>query len=248
MALLDMARARHGEVRLLPESRTAERITPRLLIFHSIVGSARSAHGHFLNGSNLESTFIVAKSGLIWQTMDTERQADANYRANRIAGSVETGDDGDPNSDPWTPQQLDALAWIAWQYHQLHGVPLRRADRPDGAGIGYHTLFGAPSPWTPVAKSCPGIIRIRQFDQVLLPRIVAGPGAIIPIEEDDWMANPSQWTDADKKAVVEVISRGITAALTASGSKNSGETITKLLTGVNDIKGAIVGAGGEQQP
>jgi peptidoglycan hydrolase CwlO-like protein len=35
-------------------------------------------------------------------------------------------------------------------------------------------MFGAPSEWTPVSKTCPGVIRIRQFNQTVLPAIVAG--------------------------------------------------------------------------
>jgi hypothetical protein len=35
-------------------------------------------------------------------------------------------------------------------------------------------MFGAPSEWTPVSKTCPGTIRIRRFNQTVLPAIVAG--------------------------------------------------------------------------
>jgi outer membrane murein-binding lipoprotein Lpp len=35
-------------------------------------------------------------------------------------------------------------------------------------------MFGSPSEWTPVSKTCPGVIRIRQFNQTVLPAIVAG--------------------------------------------------------------------------
>jgi hypothetical protein len=38
----------------------------------------------------------------------------------------------------------------------------------------HNTMFGAPSEWTPVSKTCPGTIRIRQFNQTVLPAIVAG--------------------------------------------------------------------------
>jgi hypothetical protein len=177
IAILDVARAPHGgRVRLLPENTSAPRITPRLLIMHSIVGSAEGAYRYFRDVTNLESTFIVTLGGQVWQLMDTTRQADANYRANPFAVSVETEDNGDPDSEPWTGPQLDALVWLAEECHRVHRVPLRRADRWDGSGLGYHTLFGAPSPWTPVSKTCPGRARIRQFDQVLLPRIARGGG------------------------------------------------------------------------
>jgi outer membrane murein-binding lipoprotein Lpp len=38
----------------------------------------------------------------------------------------------------------------------------------------HNTMFGSPSAWTPVSKTCPGTIRIRQFNQTVLPAIVAG--------------------------------------------------------------------------
>ena len=40
----------------------------------------------------------------------------------------------------------------------------------------HNTMFGAPSEWTPVSKTCPVTIRIRQFNQTALPAIVAGSG------------------------------------------------------------------------
>ena len=38
----------------------------------------------------------------------------------------------------------------------------------------HNTMFGAPSAWTPVSKTCPGVVRIRQFNRTVLPAIVAG--------------------------------------------------------------------------
>src|SRR5512132_3206725 len=136
------------EHRLLPENRTQRKIRPTQLIFHSIVGSAEGAYRYFRDGTNLESTFIVAKSGKIIQLMDTERQADANFRANVRAGSIETEDNGDPDKDPWSSAQLRSLLRIARFYHEHHGVPRRQCPRWDAAGYGYHRLF--PSQWTSV--------------------------------------------------------------------------------------------------
>ena len=161
------------EHRLLPESRTQPRIRPTQLIFHSIVGSAEGAYRYFRTRSSLESTFIVKKSGHIIQIMDTERQADANFRANVRAGSVETEDDGDPNTDPWTQAQLTALLRIARFYHEHHGLPLRQCPAWDASGYGYHRLF--PNQWTvSPGKKCPGDIRVRQYRSILLPAIVSG--------------------------------------------------------------------------
>lgn len=176
MAILDLTKAPHGgRVRLLPDNATAPRSTPRLLIFHSIVGSAEGAWNYFATGTNLESTFIVTLGGQVWQCMDTTREADANYRANPFAVSVETEDHGDPDHEPWTDAQLDALTWLGLECRRIHpAIKLQRANTWDGAGYGYHTMFGAPSPWTPVSKTCPGRVRIQQFNDILLPRILTG--------------------------------------------------------------------------
>lgn len=183
MAILSLDQAPYGgRVRLLPESASAPRISPRLLILHSIVGTAEGAYRYFRDATNLESTFIVTLAGEIWQLMDTTRHADANYRANPFALSVETEDRGDPDSQPWTPEQLAALAWLARECHRVHpAIPLREADRWDGAGIGWHTMFGAPGPWTPVSKTCPGRARIAQFP-ALLERIQRG-GSMATIDQ-----------------------------------------------------------------
>ena len=46
-------------------------------------------------------------------------------------------------------------------------------------------MFGAPGPWTPVAKSCPGPNRIKQFNNILVPwfKMATTPG-----QEDDMSA------------------------------------------------------------
>ena len=112
--------------------------------------------------------------------MDTGRSADANYRANRRpdgtgAISIETEDNvGNPDTLPWTDAQVDTLVRLALWAARVHRIPGRRCPSPSSPGIGFHTLFGAPSAWTPVSKTCPGVVRIRQFNQTVLPAIVAG--------------------------------------------------------------------------
>jgi hypothetical protein len=179
-----------AEQRLLPENRT-QPISEgqRLVIYHSIVGSAESAYGYFLRSTNLESHFIVRKNGGVMQLIDTARTADANYRANGFAISVETEDNGRPDSDPWTAAQLYSLARLGIWARQHHPkIKAQRADHTRGSGYGYHTMFGAPSDWTPVAKSCPGIIRIKQFNDVLLPSLLKDP--VIPMATTNLPGDP----------------------------------------------------------
>lgn len=161
---------------LHPEADTQPPMAATQVILHTIEGSAQSAYNTFLTG-NLESHFIVHSSGEVWQLIPTNRSADANYHANlRLDGtgaiSVETEDDGTPEDTPWTDAQLttiaDIIAWACGTYD----IPLRRCAAPHEPGIGYHSMFGAPSEWTDVpGKTCPAPARIAQFDEVL---VVAG--------------------------------------------------------------------------
>lgn len=148
------------------------------VILHTIVGSARSTIEGWQRANRFESTFVLALDGTLFQCMESDARADANRNANRSAISVETEDHGvgrnrewDPDRVwvPWTDAQMTTLCRLIEWAHTAHGIPMERCTSPTSAGIGYHTMWGAPSPWTPVVKSCPGAARIRQFDELLMP-------------------------------------------------------------------------------
>lgn len=143
------------------------RITPTQVILHVAVSEGASLHEYFRDRSGgIESHFYVRRDGTVEQYRDTDYEADANYTANCRAISIETQGMGDGE---WTPAQLKSLKrLIAWA-KAAHGVPLRPCPSHDEPGVGYHVMFGAPGPWTPVAKSCPGPDRVRQFNEVLVP-------------------------------------------------------------------------------
>lgn len=162
----------------LPEHDEQPFIIPTQAIVHSIVGSARGAYNYFYNNTKLESHFILPKQGTPWQIMNLDRQADANYRANKRpdgtgAHSMETEDNGDPNHDPWTDSQIKwIIRWYNWEIAQF-GIPRRVCRTPSDPGIGYHSLFGAPSDWTSSrGKTCPGYIRIQQWNDVIVPAVL----------------------------------------------------------------------------
>ena len=195
MPLLDFRGSPHGgSHKLLPEWNSQARITPVLIIDHSQVGSSLGTYFYFRDQTGIESHFSVrgrrsgARDGHIWQFMNTSRAAEANRQANRFpngtgAISIETEDDGDPDRQPWTPRQLASLKWLHNKLVRTHPtIPRRRVSSATGTGargLGYHTMFGAPSPWTPVSKTCPGKpVRVGQWDNELLP-------AFLRAEEDD---------------------------------------------------------------
>lgn len=183
-----MSVPRYGLWKPLPEASRQRSIIPTQMIAHSIVGSARSAYNYFRDGTSIESHWIFPWDGTAWQLMEANRQADANYLANRRpdgtgALSAETEDDGDPDNQPWSqPQVARLINWFRWG-HATFGIPLRLCATPDAPGIGYHTLH--PRHWTNVrGKTCPGIVRKEQFHDLILPALTLPPA---PTEERDTM-------------------------------------------------------------
>jgi hypothetical protein len=148
--LVDFDASPHGgHWRPLPDSGHEPAIAMHTVIHHSIVGSAEGAFQYFAGATAIESTFIVKKSGYFWQCMSLGEQADANFRANAFAGSIETEDNGHPDTDPWTPAQLDTLVWLSLEMRRLRPLIAHRKCRTwDDPGIGYHILF--PDQWTNV--------------------------------------------------------------------------------------------------
>lgn len=186
-------------------------ISPRVLILHTeaTVGQAQPHSG-------LEWHFMVMNDGTVKQLVDTNRRADANNRANTFAISVETEDDGSPDADKWTPQQVKAIVKLCRWANATHGIPLRRCNAWDGSGIGYHTMWGAPSEWTPVAKTCPGAARKAQFEAEILPLLTAPiiPPPAPPTDEDDM---PYQLVQDSNGARVTNLGKGNIFMVTPKG-------------------------------
>ena len=169
MALIPFA-----EKKLIAPGSNDPRIRARIGILHVDAGNASDLFDFFKNRSGgIESHGHIRRDGHLYQYRDTAFQADANHNANDFAISFETQGFGEGE---WTPEQLATIKRVMLWARDVHGIPLRVVttwNDPDG-GWGYHTLFGAPSNWTPVSKSCPGPDRKRQFHDVLVP----------------WMRNP----------------------------------------------------------
>ena len=153
--------------RNIPPGSNDPAITPRVAILHVDAGNAESLYDYFKNRSGgIESHFHIKKTGEIEQYRSIYYQADANLDANDFAVSIETQGLG---SGEWNDNQLASIRRLLLWLNDEAGIPLRKIQYWDGSGVGYHTLFGAPSHWTPVAKSCPGPERKVQFEQILVP-------------------------------------------------------------------------------
>jgi N-acetylmuramoyl-L-alanine amidase len=223
--LVNFAASPHGgHWRPLPDHGHEPPITMRTVVHHSIVGSAEGAWQYFASGTALESTFIVKKSGYFWQIMSLGEQADAQFRANAFAGSIETEDNGNPDTDPWTPAQIDTLVWLSLEMRRLRPAIARRKCRTwDDAGLGYHSLF--PGQWSNVpGKTCPGRIRIRQWGSTVLPRYLGGP-----VEED---------TDMTSEQARQL--RAVYEALIVPGTTDPSQTVDLLFSRVRSIEQALI--------
>ncbi|MGV9282111.1 N-acetylmuramoyl-L-alanine amidase [Streptomyces sp. NPDC003730] len=167
-----------GAVRmeLQPESDAQQAIRPTQFIVHSIVGpwTARRTYEYWRDSTNLESHFGIGYAGDIAQYIGTETRADANAAANRRpdgtgAISVETASNLTA-TDPWTDEQVEELIKAGVWAHERHDIPLRLCRWASDPGFGWHKMHAA---WNPDGHSCPGPARIRQFEQVVFPAIVA---------------------------------------------------------------------------
>ncbi len=162
-----MAKCPFALQKIIPAGSNDPPIVPRVAILHTAVTNADSLYDYFNGPSGgVESHFYIRNDGTIEQYRDTEFQADANLMANDFAVSIETAGFA---SDDWNSAQMIAIKKLLVWLHEEHDIPLRKILQWDGSGVGYHVLFGAPGPWTPVAKSCPGANRIKQFSENLVP-------------------------------------------------------------------------------
>lgn len=190
-----MAVCPFATAKLLPESGTQPRITPRAVIMHSAAGRG-SLHRFFARSSSLESHFWVSERGVIEQYIDTGRRADANRNANGFAISIET-ESSPAATEPWTPAQLAAIVRLVRWCCDTHAIPARQIPAWNSSGIGWHIQFGAPGPWTPVAKSCPGPARIRQ-----MPALIAAVAGTTPKPPPNLGGFLMALTDAEQRELL----------------------------------------------
>lgn len=166
----------HGTYRPLTVANNDPPIIVIGAILHVAASTSKSLYGYFNGPSNgIESHFFTRWDGHTEQYRDTGHEADANLKANSFIGadgrrygyiSIETQG---LEPDTWTEAQITELKRLLAWLSATHDFPLERCPEHMKPGVGYHVMFGAPGPWTPVAKSCPGPKRILQFNNTLIP-------------------------------------------------------------------------------
>jgi hypothetical protein len=188
MAIYPGARAR-----LIRPGTNDPKIIPIGVILHVDAGNSGSLYDYFSTKSGgIESHFFIRKDGGVEQYRDTSYEADANYHGNSFVrngktyGFISVETQGLATGE-WTDAQITEIKKLLLWAHEVHGIPLVKCPAWNEAGVGYHVMWGAPGPWTPVAKDCPGRDRVRQFNNVLVPwfKNTVLPVDVIPPEEDD---------------------------------------------------------------
>jgi len=147
-------------------------------------GSAKAIFGYFSRAAVVvESTFVIGLSPAdpTRQMLDSSEVADANLKANTRAISVEVVGAA---TDPFTDWQISELIRLGRWAGAQHPIPAQICPAWDQPGLGWHVMFGAPGPWTPVAKDCPGKTRIDQLKTIVFPALMA---AATPSEDDDML-------------------------------------------------------------
>jgi hypothetical protein len=156
-------------------------ITPVGGVLHVAVSEADSLHDFFDGPSGgIESHFYVRYDGTIEQYRSIYFEADANYKGNsfmrggKLCGLLSIENEG-LGAGKWTPEQIASMKNIILWAHAEADVPIQVIKAWDGDGWGYHTMFGAPGPWTPAAgKTCPGPDRIKQYRDIFVPWLRRG--------------------------------------------------------------------------
>lgn len=200
---------------LIPPGPNDPRISARVAILHSDGGNVYNLGLYFDGPSGgIESHFHIAKNGHLFQYRDTDWEADANYRANPFAVSIETQGTG---YEEWTPEQIETILRLLHWLNGVHSIPLRLCDTWNGAGIGWHIQFGSPGMWTPTGKICPGPRRIAQIGTTIIPAL-----------RGDWfaMATEQELRDIIRQEV------GHASIVIDTMGKGAGDDVTRPLNWV----------------
>lgn len=146
---------------------------------HVAVSEASSLHSYFSAPGRPSSHFYVRRDGTVEQYVDTDARAEADLEGNDATISVETqGGVSDPQGEPWTDQQVEALAQlVAWAI-AAHGIAARLATDSrvgdSSKGLSWHRL--GIDPWRVAGgmhysssrgKVCPGDAKIAQIPAIL---------------------------------------------------------------------------------
>lgn len=215
-------------------------------ILHVDAGNSKSLYGYFNGPSGgIESHFHVPKEYQVEQYRDTGYEADANLKANSFIkdgkryGYVSIETQGF-EAGTWNEYQLTEIKKLLQWLSKTHGFPLVRCPAHMSPGVGYHVMFGAPGPWAPNAKSCPGPDRVKQFTNVLVPWMKVASLT----KPDPTTGETVALTDADVQKILNTEIGGtdyLGRPLTVAQSLREGDAAFKLIR----VIGTSLAEGGE---
>jgi peptidoglycan hydrolase-like protein with peptidoglycan-binding domain len=184
--------ARYSDAEWRPlGTETEPAIKPRILVWHTMVGSLKGTDGYFRdkNGpgfSGPESHYGVgcdtdgALDGVGWQWQNNNNQADAQFDpGNDWCTSIENSDGGNP-AHPFSKKQMEwHINFGLWWCNQT-GIDPQIAKSYDGRGFAYHEMFPE---FNRDLHACPGKVREAQLRNYVWPEIARrfnGNGPIDP--------------------------------------------------------------------
>ena len=168
-------------IKNIPPGSNDPAITPVGGVLHVAVSESDSLYPYFDGPSGgIESHFYVRYDGTIEQYRSIYFEADANYKGNSFmrggkrCGLLSIENEG-WGAGKWAAEQIASMKNIILWANAEADVPIQPITTWDGDGWGYHTMFGAPGPWTDKAgKTCPGPDRIVQFKEIIRPWLRLG--------------------------------------------------------------------------
>lgn len=231
MTLLANGTIDWAKVRLLGPETEPKIGTPRILIFHTMVGNLEGTDSYFRQQGfqGDESTWGVGGpwegaswDGVLYQWQYAGYQADAQFAGNAYADSVETADGGNPNH-PWSSKQLDTLIKLTVDWCKGTKNPCQLVTSESQHGLGYHSQF---HDWNLSNHTCPGQVRIGQLRTIVIPKaraILTGvPHTPAPTVQH-WWVTPHP-TAAQNGQMIHIPVDGTWSKLTVEA--------TQLLTGL----------------
>lgn len=223
-----------AKIRLLGPETEPKIGTPRVMIFHTMVGNLQGTDSMFHQGGfdGTEATWGVggpwegaAFDGLLYQWQLAGYQADAQFAGNAYADSVETADGGVP-THPWSSKQLATLIKLTVDWCKGTGNPCQLIAHETDHGLGYHSQW---HDWNLDSHQCPGPVRIGQLRTIVIPKARAILHPSQPVAKPP--AKPVYWVNPHPKSgsMIHIPVDGVWSKLTVEA--------TQLLTGITHIDG-----------
>lgn len=131
--------------RLIPKWNKVKIARHRRMNLHVAVHNGDSLFSMFSNSNSACSHFYVAKDGTVEQYIDTTYRSASDMHGNDSTISVETaGGVTNPDGEPWTSAQVDALVNL-WKWaRDTHGIKNQVAKNTqtndNSAGLSWHRL------------------------------------------------------------------------------------------------------------